>query len=79
MPRLAAFRLPGRIRIVADAVQAILRVLDAHPTTEWERALRQAFGGRSVYISAATGRAQVRELIALGVAARTSRRKVYGK
>ena len=76
---IAASRLPGRIRIVADAVQRIIEVLEACPRDEWERRLRREFGGRSVYVSSATGRWLVQQLIAAGCAPRTARWKARGK
>jgi hypothetical protein len=64
---------------VADAVTRILEILDAHPRDQWESALCRHLGGHSYYIASCTGRAQVRELIRLGVPARSARAKVYGR
>ena len=61
-----------------DAVTRIIQLLQTAPPDSWERTLRIALGGRSVYIAAATGRHQIRQLRELGLSERTARFKVRG-
>ena len=62
-----------------DPVTRILTLLETAPRDSWEHVVRREFGGRHVYISAATGRQAIRELIGFGVAARTARWKVRAR
>ena len=62
-----------------DVVAEIIRLCSATGRDHWESALCRELGGRHWYIAATTGRAQVRELVRLGVAARSARAKVYGR
>ena len=62
-----------------DPVTHLLTLLEAAPRESWERVIRQEFGGRHLYISAATGRQALRDLVGYGVAARTARWKVRAR
>jgi hypothetical protein len=64
---------------VADFVSELLAAIATAATGERERIVRQRFGGRHHYVSLCTGRGQVQQLIAYGVAARTARWKVRNR
>jgi hypothetical protein len=61
-----------------DFVARLLILLEATPRDRWESAIRTELRGTH-YVSSATGRQVVRDLIASGIPPRTARWKVRGK
>ena len=61
-----------------DFVSRLLALLDQHPRERWEVVLRTELRGRH-YVGTTTGLGAVRELVRLGVAARSARYKVRGR
>jgi hypothetical protein len=61
-----------------DFVIRLITLLEATPRDRWESAIRTELRGTH-YISSATGRQAVRDLIASGIPARTARWKVRGR
>jgi hypothetical protein len=62
-----------------DAVTRIISLLHQTPRDGWESVLCRELGGQTVYIRASTGLHKVRLLQQIGLPARTSHWKVYGR
>jgi hypothetical protein len=56
-----------------DVIDRIIALCSATGPQGWEQAIRRELGGRRWYVSGATGRQQVRDLVAMGLPERTAR------
>jgi len=64
---------------MADTLTELLEVIRTTATGERRAAVIAHFGGSTVYIPKLDGRAQVAQLVALGIKPRTARWKVRGR
>jgi len=64
-----------------DFVKEMVALLETTPRTAWEIRIRAQFGGEARYVARRDPMPaqQVREWVAMGVAARTARLKIRGK